>query len=151
MAKENEALGKGYEEEKRNAQKAKKEWEDYRRDTTKALERLIEEVGKDEENLAKHSLLSFPDSTISVMQVEAIKKRNLVLGKYQAKIVELQEELSVLDSEVKKGKKLAQEKEEELERTLKAEREKHKQALLDFSAEKEESEAAIGNLEEKRL
>lgn len=73
---------------------------------------MIEEVGKDEENLAKHSLLSFPDSTISVMQVEAIKKRNLVLSKYQTKIVELQEELSVLDSEVKKAKKLGQEKEE---------------------------------------
>ena len=101
------------------------------------MERLIEEVGKDEENLAKHSLLSFPDSTISVMQVEAIKKRNLVLSKYQARIVELQEELSVLDSKVKKAKKAGQEKEEELEKALKAEREKHKQALLDFSAEKE--------------
>ncbi len=39
---------------------------------------------------AKQGLLSFPDSTISAMQVEAIKKRNIVLNKYQSRLLELQ-------------------------------------------------------------
>lgn len=77
------------------------------------MERLIEEIGKDEEAPSgKQNLLSFPDSTISVMQVEAIKKRNIILNKYQSRVLELQEEKSTLESEVKKSKKTASEKEE---------------------------------------
>jgi len=49
----------------------KKEWEDYRRDTVKAFEQLIDLMSKDEEgiSLTKISLLTFPDSTLSAMQV----------------------------------------------------------------------------------
>ena len=66
----------------------RKEWEDYRVITTNALQQLLEQIGKDEEgaSLSKQNLLSFSDQTLSAMQVEAMKKRNLILAKYQAKV-----------------------------------------------------------------
>ena len=66
----------------------RKEREDYRVITTNALQQLLEQIGKDEEgaSLSKQNLLSFSDQTLSAMQVEAMKKRNLILAKYQAKV-----------------------------------------------------------------
>lgn len=48
------------------------------------------------------------------MQVEAFKKRNAIIGKYQMKLLELNEDKVILDGEIKKNQKLAVEKEEEL-------------------------------------
>jgi hypothetical protein len=65
---------------------------------------LLEEVSRDTEDasLTKQNLLIFPDETLSAMQVEAIKKRNAILGKYQLQILELNEEIVALEGEVKK-------------------------------------------------
>ena len=49
--------------------------------TYSAMEQLMEEIGKDEENL-KFTLMSFPDERLSSLQVEAIKKRNTIIQKY---------------------------------------------------------------------
>ena len=88
LSKNVENLTKSLEEEKVTSSKLRKEWEEYRKETTKALEQLLEEIAKDEDSssLAKQNLLTFPDETLSAMQVEAVKKRNHILGKYQLKI-----------------------------------------------------------------
>lgn len=101
----------------------KKEWEDYRRDTVKAFEQLIDLMSKDEEgiSLTKISLLTFPDSTLSAMQVQAIKKRSVLLHRYQTKISDLEEEKAILQAELKKIRKSATEKELESQKLLKTE------------------------------
>lgn len=139
LTRDFETTSKNLEDEKRSALKLKKEWEDYRRDTTKALEQLIDQISKDEEgsSLTKHNLLAFPDSTISVMQVEAIKKRNAILVKYQSKISELQQEKAILEGELRKVKKSTSEREEDLEKTLKAEKDKSKQHIGELDRLKE--------------
>lgn len=92
-------MRKALEEEKAGNIKLKKEWEEYRKETAQALEQLLEEVGKDEEgaSLSKQNLLTFPDETLSAMQVEAVKKRNAILGRYQLSILELNEEKVILE------------------------------------------------------
>lgn len=47
LTRDFETTSKNLEDEKRSALKLKKEWEDYRRDTTKALEQLIDQISKD--------------------------------------------------------------------------------------------------------
>jgi hypothetical protein len=49
----------------------------------------MDEISKDENGSStiKHTLLAFPDSNISTLQVEAIKKRNIVLNKYHDRII----------------------------------------------------------------
>ena len=68
------------------------------------MEQLLEEIGKDEEgvSLSKQNLLTFPDETLSAMQVEAVKKRNIIIGRYQQNILELNEEKVILEGEIKK-------------------------------------------------
>ena len=106
LTKDQEILGKSLEEERKNGSKLKKDWEEYRKDTTKALERLIEEIGKDEDTPStKLTLLTFPDSTISAMQAEAIKKRGQIITRYQGRVQELESEKSNLEQEIRKLKK----------------------------------------------
>ena len=62
--------------------------------------------------------------------MDAIKKRNALLAKYQAKITELQEEKSHLEADLRRNKKQGSEREDELEGQLKADREKARQAHL---------------------
>jgi hypothetical protein len=52
---------------------------------------------------------------------------------------------------VRKSRKSASEKEEELEKALKGEREKAKQASADHAKEREELEGKIEALEERKL
>ncbi len=138
LTKDQEILGKSLEEERKNGAKLKKDWEEYRKDTTKALERLIEEIGKDEDTPStKLTLLTFPDSTISAMQAEAIKKRGQIITRYQGRVQELESDKSNLEQEIRKLKKNLHEKEEDYQKTLKAEKEKSKQAHSDYSRQRE--------------
>lgn len=138
LTKDQEILGKSLEEERKNGSKLKKDWEEYRKDTTKALERLIEEIGKDEDTPStKLTLLTFPDSTISAMQAEAIKKRGQIITRYQGRVQELESDKSNLEQEIRKLKKNLHEKEEDYQKTLKAEKEKSKQAHSDYSRQRE--------------
>ena len=139
LTKDQEILGKSLEEERKNGSKLKKDWEEYRKDTTKALERLIEEIGKDEDTPStKLTLLTFPDSTISAMQAEAIKKRGQIITRYQGRVQELESDKSNLEEEIRKLKKNLHEKEEDYQKSLKAEKEKSKQAHSDYSRQREE-------------
>jgi len=71
----------------------KNEWEQYKKNTTAALERFIEEMLKeDENNFNQQFLISFPDEAISTMQVQAIKKKNTSILKYQSTISSVNEE-----------------------------------------------------------
>ncbi len=56
------------------------------------------------------------------MQAEAIKKRNAIIGKYQLKLLDINEEKVVLEGELKKLQIIMSEKEKESDSLLKAER-----------------------------
>ena len=66
----------------KNSSKTSKELDEYRTATHRALEQLLQEMGKD---ISKNgaftdmSLLSFPDENLATLQVEAIKRRNTIL------------------------------------------------------------------------
>ncbi len=72
---------------------------------------MIEEIGKDEDTPStKLTLLTFPDSTLSAMQAEAIKKRGQIITRYQGRVQELESDKSNLEEEIRKLKKNLHEK-----------------------------------------
>ena len=74
------------------------------------MQQLVDEIGKDEDNL-KYTLLSFPDDQLSSLQVEAIKKRNSIIQKYRESINDLKGNQSTLEYELAKNKKFNEEHE----------------------------------------
>lgn len=82
--------------------------------------------------------MSLPDEKLSALQVEAMKKRNNLIVKYQGQIRTMEINLKNMEDEISKTKKQHAERQEELEAMLEGQKSKFKTVHSDLSLEKQE-------------
>jgi DNA repair exonuclease SbcCD ATPase subunit len=125
---------KNKDETKKNFSQSSRDVEKYRASAVAAMEQLLQELGKDYNPSGNSEvvMVAFPDDRISSLQVEAIKKRNNIMAKYQQEIRSQATHSASLEEELASAKKTTSQRMEELEAMVGRERAKLKAAQSEF-------------------
>ncbi len=130
--------------------KLKSDWDEYRTQVEKALDQLVKQISKDEDSSNnKLNLLAFPDVNMSMLQVDALKKRNSIIASYRDKIEMLEGSKKAVEAEMAKNKQYYNQREAEYDTEVKKWKATANQTLTLLSAEKHQLFEQIKQNQEK--